>query len=185
MRKGFTLIELLVVVSIISSLSSSVLVALNSARMKAYESKAVLDARTIATAMEEYYQANQDWPPAGGQLNVNSVNVSGWNSLGSYLTPYLSKIPFPGFPSLLDAQGHVSQGYLYLKGTTLSPLKIQVMNSMSGANVGCVYVYDGYYLSLQLPEQTSLTLHDEGIDPDAFELWQGDVRFVTNPTICL
>lgn len=55
MRRGFTLIELLVVISIIGLLSSIVLTSLESARLKARDSKRKSDIIQIARALKLYY----------------------------------------------------------------------------------------------------------------------------------
>ncbi|MBU3965198.1 prepilin-type N-terminal cleavage/methylation domain-containing protein [Patescibacteria group bacterium] len=54
-RRGFTLIELLVVISIIGVLSSVVLVSVNSARMKARDTKKQADFKNIQTALYMFY----------------------------------------------------------------------------------------------------------------------------------
>ena len=55
-KKGFTLVELLVVISIIGLLSSVVLAALNSARMKARDAVRLSDTTQVLTALAMYYQ---------------------------------------------------------------------------------------------------------------------------------
>ena len=80
-KRGFTLIELLVVISIISLLSSVVLSSLNSARLKAKDSKKMLELQQLITSLERYYMDTNSLPP-----NVNAVNgwcIIGQNYLGS------------------------------------------------------------------------------------------------------
>lgn len=60
--KGFTLIELLVVVAIIGILSSVVLASLNSARMKARDTKRMTNLTQIWTALEMYYNDHGYYP---------------------------------------------------------------------------------------------------------------------------
>ena len=60
--KGFTLIELLVVISIISLLSSAVLVALSSTRLRAYDTKRIADMRSITTALALFYSQKNRYP---------------------------------------------------------------------------------------------------------------------------
>jgi len=54
-KKGFTLIELLVVVTIIGILATTVLISLNTARIKARDVGRLADLRQIALGLEMYY----------------------------------------------------------------------------------------------------------------------------------
>ena len=65
-QKGFTLIELLVVVAIIGILSSVVLASLNTARLKARDTKRIADFRQIRTALEIFYNSYGRYPVTGG-----------------------------------------------------------------------------------------------------------------------
>lgn len=60
---GFTLIELLVVIAIIALLSSVVLAALSSARMKSRDARRKSDLQNIRIALELYYDAYGVYPP--------------------------------------------------------------------------------------------------------------------------
>ncbi len=59
---GFTLIELLVVIAIIGILSSVVLASLNTARLKARDTRRVSDIRSIQLALEFYYDSLGQYP---------------------------------------------------------------------------------------------------------------------------
>ncbi len=62
MRKGFTLIELMVVISIISLLSSAILVALGSAKIRANDAIRIQDMNTIRTALTLFYSSKGRYP---------------------------------------------------------------------------------------------------------------------------
>ena len=67
-KKGFTLIELLVVIAIIGLLSTLSILALNSARIRARDARRISDIRQIQTALEMYYNDNNDYPSTTSSL---------------------------------------------------------------------------------------------------------------------
>ena len=82
-KKGFTLIELLVVVAIIGLLATLSIVALNTARAKARDTKRVGDIKNIQTALELYY-SNVGYYP---EQTTAAVTIPG-------LSPtYMGQIP--------------------------------------------------------------------------------------------
>ena len=62
MQKAFTLVELLVVVAIIGLLSTLSVVALNSARAKARDSRRLSDIKQLRTALDMYYDSAGTYP---------------------------------------------------------------------------------------------------------------------------
>ena len=61
-RSAFTLIELLVVIAIIGILSSVVLASLSTARTKSRDARRISDVGQMQTALELYFDANQQYP---------------------------------------------------------------------------------------------------------------------------
>lgn len=89
--------ELLVVISIIGLLSSVLLVAVNSARVKSRDVKRKADLAQFQKALEMYYYDNNQYPPSGGAASPNaswsnSADAS-WTALGALLKPYASSLP--------------------------------------------------------------------------------------------
>ena len=83
--KGFTLIELLVVIAIIGVLSSVVVAALNTARLKARDASVISGAQQMAALMQLEYSDNADY----GNLEVGWITTAaGCNSVyaGNYAT---------------------------------------------------------------------------------------------------
>ncbi|MBU1167588.1 prepilin-type N-terminal cleavage/methylation domain-containing protein [Patescibacteria group bacterium] len=85
-QKGFTLIELLVVIAIIGILAAIVLVALNSARVKARDSKRAGDISNLKGAMELFNDESGSYPVylGTGATTVNdagSPTAANFNSL--------------------------------------------------------------------------------------------------------
>ncbi len=99
-NKGFTLIELLVVISIIGMLSSVVLVSLQSARVKARETKLFVEVKELQKALELYRLDNGSYPGGGSWYSYTCVqaNFGATNALtdifnNNFTSKYISKIP--------------------------------------------------------------------------------------------
>jgi len=93
---GFTLIELLVVISIIGLLSSIILSSLNSARMKARDSRRIADLNQIKLALELYFDANGYYPQSNCGWDCNGYRYStdsSWDLLAADLRPYIKTLP--------------------------------------------------------------------------------------------
>jgi len=146
---GFTLIELLVVISIISLLASVSLASLNQARAKARDTALIANIRTLITALEFYYDANNNKYPltnsdgyyAGGfvwagkpipwvtSIKGDATDVVFKNAL----RPYLTQLPNPG-----------TVGWVYptsrIRYMLVPPSDNSTITSMSGIDCGPDYI---------------------------------------------
>lgn len=112
-RTGFTLIELLVVISIIAMLSSIILSSVNTARMKARDTRRIEDLKQIQNALELYRNDNNGMYP---QAIASSFDNNSWVNLGNYLVPkYISKLPIDPINDALINKGYT---YYYYSGST-------------------------------------------------------------------
>lgn len=97
MRRGaFTLVELLVVIAIIGLLSTVAVISLNSARMKARDTKRIADLKQIRLALSMYYNDNGFYPPPSGtawDFNTYTYSNNWDSSFVSALASYLSPLP--------------------------------------------------------------------------------------------
>jgi len=93
-QKGFTLIELLVVIAIIGLLASIIAVAVNSAREKARDAQRIASVKQIQTALELYYDDNDEYPYTGDYTYTSDLNCGrNWCVLEAALAPYFSELP--------------------------------------------------------------------------------------------
>ena len=96
-KKGFTLIELMVVIAIIGLLASVVIASLNSARVKARDTRRISDLEQIRNALELYYNTNGNYPIisrwATSELTTYDSTGTRWVALQNALLPYMSKLP--------------------------------------------------------------------------------------------
>jgi prepilin-type N-terminal cleavage/methylation domain-containing protein len=79
-KKGFTLIELLISVAILAIISSIGFVTYTNAQISARDGKRKQDLRSIATALELYYQTNKRYPCTGNNVWINSSAGGDWIS---------------------------------------------------------------------------------------------------------
>lgn len=93
-QRGFTLIELLVVISIIGLLSSIVLAALSSARLKAQDARVMSDMVNLRTATSLFYSANNSYYDYNlSQTAFSDTTYGGKNILSDIKSITLSSAP--------------------------------------------------------------------------------------------
>ena len=98
LSKGFTLLELLVVIGIIAALSTLAIVALNTARAKARDTKRMHDLRTISKALDMYY-ADYGYYPGKRDSGLCFPTRYAWSSQGYRITDTCQ--PSPVYLSVL------------------------------------------------------------------------------------
>jgi len=111
-QRGFSLVELLVVISIIGMLSTMAVVSLGGARKKSRDARRLTDIKQIRTALELYYNDNNEYPPSGGGTGAISDSNSKITESDPIKTvggeTYMLKMP-------QDPKS--TQGYYYKRGT--------------------------------------------------------------------
>lgn len=92
-RRGFTLIELLVVISIIATLMSLILPAIQNAREAGRRTQCLNNIRNVSTALLTYASANKSQLPALGYFPINPGSTGSFNgrSWVVELLPYLDQ----------------------------------------------------------------------------------------------
>lgn len=109
-NQGFTLLELLVVISIIGLLGTLGMVALSTSRVKARDAKRLVDIRQVRTALNLYYDENDNYPVGDGD------GCGGWD-VGNQTIPFLDGV-LTGYlaepPEDVNATGNCD-GYRYYR----------------------------------------------------------------------
>jgi prepilin-type N-terminal cleavage/methylation domain-containing protein len=123
-QEGFTLIELLVVISIIGFLTTTVLVALNNARVKARNAKRYSEVKTLVKALEIYRQDNGTYPLESDRFwhcmgppgeNCYFSAFTGSNAIVAAMSPYMASLPKTNIPYGAAMNRIIYQSY-YLNG---------------------------------------------------------------------
>ncbi len=173
-NKGFTLIELLVVIAIIGLLSAILLASVKSVKDQANIAKATQTIHGLQLALALYFDDHQDWPSKAGdgRMVISNGPSGGWTQFYTMISPYMRGVTPDA--SYQVASGLLSQGFEYLKGTESNPVQTGMYNSKTNTYIGCIKIYQGYWMDDILPSgQTKVTLNDGGVDPDALDHIEG------------
>jgi len=139
---GFTLIELLVVVSVIGFLSTSIFAMFDSARIKARDAIRISDMKTIQTALDLYYAANDKYPALHAYTSDEDVAGdncgTNWCNLEANLLPYLPVLPRDPTKS----KGNVFR-YYYDSDTDDSNQSYGLMSRLQSSNNFALAINDG------------------------------------------
>lgn len=134
-KRGFTLIELLVVIAVIGLLASIVLVAVNSARAKARDTKRKADLKQIQLALELYYDEKGYYPPVA-QWVFSTAGGEWIPGLGAYMTQ-IPVDPINNAISPWDAGNH-SYAYGWNVGLGTCPSPYESTGDCSGQSYDLV-----------------------------------------------
>ena len=128
--KAFTLIELLVVIAIIGILASVVVVNVGSARAKARDAKRISDMKAIQTALEMYYDDNQEYPTTANAWKSGTTVCSATYGHGNSYTGGTGYIPnlAPKYISVLPESPKPSQNKCYIYKSNGTDYKLLVWN---------------------------------------------------------
>ena len=130
-KLGFTLVELLVVIAIIGILATVAMVSLNSARIKARDTKRVADIRQIALALEFCYNETQKYIPSTSFPAAGAPMTCGGNT---YITTMPADPKGGDYEYRVDNEANPQK---YVLGATLELLtNPALVNSIHGTIFG-------------------------------------------------
>ena len=144
--KGFTLIELLLVVAIIGLLAAVVLAGLSMSRSKARDARRLTDLKTIASALEFYYNDSGRYPIATGWITgCGMLNSNNWIPDGSNYSwnrKYISSMPRD--PS--ESCGGIEQrSYAYQSDGSIYKITTKLENPTPPAVNGQTFSFSGSF----------------------------------------
>lgn len=162
--RGFTLIEILVVIAIIGILATIIVIALQSAKVKARDATRITDLRTIGTALELYrttmghYPVSLNWVSDCGQAGNNWIpNGTDY----SWSLPYISAMPRDPSEDCATSPG---QAYEYQSDGQSYKLTTQ-LESPAPPSPGSGLSFDGFTFSPTTGQPLIATLSSPANNP--------------------
>lgn len=177
---GFTLIELLVVISVISLLASILLVAMNSARQKAYNVRIIADMTQIGKALQAYSTVYGNYPLAEPDIQnhvpgalITAPHTIRWDYstldgfipglAGEGLTSLQIKAPPGAYYLYIDGQKYTNEAVLNSGSAALGG----TCTSMAGPGVAMWFYLQGTQKYLDNPN-FKLCEDDAGVPPHKY-----------------
>jgi hypothetical protein len=109
---------------------------------------------------------------------ITNQPEGGWPQFYAKIEPYIKGV-VPDAPHIVAAY---FRGFLYMKGTASTPVQTYLYNGVTGVSMGCLRIYEGYWLFETFGTgQSSLTLNDGGLDPDGVDRIVGN--YTLDPSI--
>ncbi|MBX4191971.1 type II secretion system GspH family protein [Candidatus Parcubacteria bacterium] len=177
-QRGFTLIEVLFSVSLLILLGTIIYASLAFAKDQAYAAKAKSDAALIKNSIDLYYRNTGNWPPSANYGVYSTATGGNWSTFVSGLAIGTTKPITPPFESIaIDNDPILTyQGYVYYRSSQTHGGVFALVDFDTDT---CLLFSEGYYLDMRLPEQTSASINDGGIDPWGIEYFDGQFQFVS------
>jgi prepilin-type N-terminal cleavage/methylation domain-containing protein len=122
LKRGFTILELLVVIAIIAILAGLVLVDISAVRARARDTRRIMDARSLSTAIQMYENSKGELPDiAEEDQGIPGIPSDGWN-YGNVAYPsktFIKPLMDEGILSkpIIETDPSLSDSYRYAKIT--------------------------------------------------------------------
>ena len=141
--KGFTLIELLIVIAIIGLLSTTAVISLNMARLKARDTRRKADLRQISKALDLYYDAYSYFPPTrpssscGGYRNdfaTSYCSLANWLTTDNNFLKFIPLLPKDPLNKLVGDDTPWWQSNTYTYGVSSDGQSYDLLTSLENTS---------------------------------------------------